>query len=111
MREDSFFMDSKRGFTLDEYGVPEMAIANRILVKKTEFGESREDLETIWEKWIHYLPFDAPVAEALTQLYVQRLEKLDKDNDAGEYIQLEQKLELVKKRSARYRMASFSQEE
>ncbi|NIO06964.1 MAG: hypothetical protein GTO40_02830 [Deltaproteobacteria bacterium] len=86
-----------------------MAIANGILTQREDYGESREDLEKEWEKWVHHLPFDAPVAEALAKLYERRLERLDREEDAGPYQRLERKLRLVKSRAHRYRTDPFGQ--
>ena len=97
--------------SLDEYGFPEMAVANRVLIREDDFGESREGLEGDWEKWVHYIPFDAPVAKALAKLYERRLERLDKDKDAAVYHRLERKLTLVRSRAVRYSIDSFSRGE
>jgi hypothetical protein len=96
------------GSALDEYGFLETAIANRILIAKDDYGESREILEEKWEERVHDIPFDAPVAGALAKLYERRLERLDKDKDAAVYQRLERKLKLVRSRAARYNIASFS---
>lgn len=85
-----------------------MAVANRILVNRDDYGESREDLERDWEKWVHHIPFDVPVAKALAKLYERRLEKLDKEKDAAIYQRLKRKLKLVRSRVARYSIDSFS---
>jgi hypothetical protein len=57
-----------------------LAVANRILVIQARYGESEE-----------------------------RLEKLDKEEDAGAYQRLQRKLNLVASRAARYNVDSFSQ--
>lgn len=86
-----------------------MAVANRILLNKDQYGESGEDLAESWAKWIHHIPFDSPVARRLAELYTKRLENLDEEKDAGAYRRLQRKLNLVKSRAARYNIASFSQ--
>jgi hypothetical protein len=106
-QNNSFFNDSKNQLGLDKYGFPDIAVVNCILVNKGDYGESREDLEESWEKWVHHVPFDAPVAEALSKLYEQRLEKLEKDKNAAIYQRLERKLKLVRSRASRYNITSF----
>jgi hypothetical protein len=106
-RRYPFFTDSKKNLTLDDYGFPDMALANDILVQMENPGESREDLEEAWWKWIHYLPFDAPVSEALLKLYQVKLAKIDKDTAA--YQRLKRRITLIQKRAARYKVSSFSQ--
>jgi hypothetical protein len=109
MTWDSFSVSSYRRSRLDAYGFPDVAVANRILMNKENYGESRETLEEKWEEWVYRLPFDAPVAEALAKLYERRLEKLDKNKDAAVYQRLERKLKLVRSRAACYNINSFSQ--
>jgi tetratricopeptide (TPR) repeat protein len=103
------FGGSGRTLSLDNYGFPNIAIANRILIQENDYGESRENLEETWAQWLHHFPFDAPVAEALAKLYEQRLAKLDKEKNAAVYQRLERKLKLVRSRATRYNMTSFSQ--
>ena len=86
------------------------AIANRILLRREDYGESKEDLEENWAKWIHHIPFDAPVARTLAKLYEGRLDRLHKEKDAAEYHRLERKLRLVRNRASRYKPLSFSPE-
>jgi hypothetical protein len=86
------------------------AIANRILVRREDYGESKEDLEREWAKWIHHIPFDAPVARTLARLYQGRLDRLHKETDAAEYHRLERKLRLARNRASRYEPLSFSPE-
>ncbi len=107
-QRNSFFDDSKNRFTLDEYGFPKLAVANLILIKRGEYGESREDLEEIWEEWVHHFPLDAPVANALVKLLEMRVKKIDKKRDTVLYQRLNRKLKLAKSRAARYSIASFS---
>ena len=94
---------------LDNYGFPEIAVANHILVNMENYGESREDLEKNWEKWIHHNPFDADVANALAKLLKQRLTKLGKKKKLAAYQQLERKYKLVQSRADRYDINSFGQ--
>lgn len=84
-----------------------MAIANRLLTAIEDFGESRENLEENWEQWIHRMPFDAPVARALGELYERRLKSIDKEKEAAEYQRLNRKLRLVSSRAARYDLSTF----
>ena len=93
--------------SLDNYGFPEIAVANHILVNMENYGESREDLEKYWEKWIHHNPFDADVANALAKLLKQRLAKLGKKNKLAAYQQLERKFKLVQSRADRYDINAF----
>ena len=86
-----------------------MAVANRILINKDQYGESGENLEENWEKWIHHIPFDSSVARRLVKLYAKRLENLDEKKDAGAYQRLQRKLNLAESRADRYSVASFSQ--
>jgi hypothetical protein len=96
---------------MDEYGFPEIAVANRVLINEDDYGESREELEANWEKWVHHIPFDAPVAKALAKLYERGLEKIDREKDAAVYQRLQRKLKLVRSRAARYSIESFSRGE
>lgn len=107
LRESTFFNDSKKALVLDEHGFPAIAIANRILVNRDDYGESKEDLAINWEKWVHHIPFDTPVVQALAKLYERKLENLDKDKDAAEYQRLMRKLKLARSRLARYSIDSF----
>jgi hypothetical protein len=107
-RDQSFF-DSKGRLYLNAYGLPEVAMANHFLINQNDYGESREELEEEWEKWIHHLPFDAPVAHVLTKLYERKLNKLDVGKDAAAYQRLDRKLKLIRNRAARYCTDSFSQ--
>jgi hypothetical protein len=102
-----FFADSKKHLNLDAYGFPDIAVANDILVHIKNLGQSREDLEETWWQWIHELPFDAPVSEALLKLYQIKLAKMDKNTTA--YQRLKRKLSLIQKRATRYKVSTFSQ--
>lgn len=88
-----------------------MAIANRILTARCNYGESTEDLEEYWERWSHHIPFDAPVVKALARLYEQKLENLrkEKKKDDSAFGRLERKLKLAQKRAAYYSIDTFSQ--
>ena len=94
---------------MDEFGFPQMAVANRILLNMENYGESKDDLEKSWEKWVHHIPFDSPVARALSELYTQKLEKLDEKNHAAAHQRLKRKLDLVQQRAERYNISSFTQ--
>ena len=106
--DQEFFHDSKGKLYLDKFGFPEMAVADLILLELENYGESREDIEDSWEKWIHHIPFDAPVARALAELYHQRLDKLNREQNAADYQRLKRKLDLVQRRAARYNIDLFS---
>lgn len=97
------------GGHLDEYGFPPTSVAHRILTEQDEFGESKEILEEHWKEWIHYRPFDAPVAGALASLYERRLEKLSDKQGSMAYRRLERKLTLARSRASRYSIASFAE--
>jgi len=88
--------------SLDSYGFPQMAIANRVLLKQHDYGGSREDLEDGWERWISHAPFDIPVAKALSDIYSHRIERLDNKKDSSVYYRLEHKLQLLNDRIERY---------
>ena len=93
---------------LDNYGFPDMALANDFLVRMDDLGESRDDLEKSWWKWSHHNPFDAPVSAALLKLYKSKLAKINKNNSAAAYQRLERKINLLQKRATRYRISAFS---
>jgi hypothetical protein len=93
---------------LDKFGFPELAVANLILLNFDNYGESREDLTESWAKWIHHIPFDSPVCQALTKLYSQRLEKLNQEKNAADYQRLKRKLDLVRHRAQRYNIDLFA---
>jgi hypothetical protein len=101
------FSDSKHRICLDEFGFPQMAVANRILIGKRDFGEKQEALGKSWQKWLHHIPFDAPVAEALGRMYEERTEKLDEKEDAAVLHRLAKKLRLTQDRAMRYGMGAF----
>ena len=94
---------------LDNYGFPDIALANKILVRMDELGESRDDLEKSWWKWSHHNPFDAQVSGALLKLYRYRLAKINKKNSAAAYQRLERKIKLLQKRTTRYKISTFFQ--
>lgn len=93
---------------LDKFGFPELAVANSILLNLDNYGESREDLEESWEKWIHHIPFDSPVSRTLAKLHNQRLEKLNREKNATAYQRLKRKLDLVQSRADRYNIDRFA---
>lgn len=84
-----------------------MAVANSILLNLDNYGESREEIEESWEKWIHHIPFDSPVSRALAKLYNQRLGKLNREKNAAAYQRLKRKLDLVQHRADRYNIDMF----
>lgn len=104
-----FFFDSKGILNLDDFGFPDVAVANSILLNMAKYGESKDDLEETWEEWIHHIPFDAPVSQVLTKLLTQRLEKLNPEKNAADYQRLKRKLDLVERRADRYDIGLFSQ--
>ena len=106
--DKEFFYDSKGIRNLDEFGFPEIAVANRILLGIDNYGESTEDLEKSWGKWVHHIPFDSPVSRALIKLYTKRLGKMDKEENTAEYQRLQRKLDLVQRRAERYDLDLFS---
>ena len=97
------------GEDLDDYGFPPTAVAHRILAEQDAYGESKEMLEEHWKEWIHYRPFDAPIAEALASLYERRLEKLNDKKGSAAYQRLERKLNLARSRASRYNISSFAE--
>ncbi len=107
MDDDDFFLDKRNTLILDEYGFPDAAIANKILAQMTDYGESRDTLETSWESWIHHLPFDTSVAVALDKLYHARLSKLTTEKDEVLYYRLTRKEALLQDRIGRYQKDLF----
>lgn len=93
---------------LDDYGFPARSVANRILAQTKNLGESEEALSPIWEIWVHYMPFDAPVAKALSQIYTREIQGMDKKTDERERDRLSIKLRLAEKRAERYDIENFS---
>ena len=94
---------------MDNYGFPDIALANDILVHMDDLGESRDDLGKHWWKWSHHNPFDAPVSAALLKLYRSKLAKINKNNSAAAYQRLERNIKLLQKRATRYKISTFSQ--
>lgn len=94
---------------LDDYGFPDLAVANEILAQMTDYGESRETLEKSWERWIHHLPFDTPVGKALNMMYASSLSKLDPERDKVLHHGLSRKQALLQSRIKRYEKARFLQ--
>ncbi|MBI9075414.1 MAG: hypothetical protein JEZ02_08400 [Desulfatibacillum sp.] len=92
---------------LDEYGFPALALANGILAETEDLGESREELMPVWERWHHFLPFDASVAAALSALYEEDLARLNPKKDASEIYKTTNKLKLVRRRATNYRPETF----
>lgn len=101
------FLDERRSLVLDEYGFPDVAVANETLSRMSDFGESRDALETSWESWIHHLPFDTSVGHALAMLYRSRLSKLEPEKDKTIYHRLTRKESLVQDRVNRYQTSLF----
>jgi hypothetical protein len=93
---------------LDKFGFPELAVANMILLNFDNYGESLEDIEESWGKWIHHIPFDSPVSKALAKLYRRRLGKLNQEKNAADYQRLKRKLDLVRHRADRYNIDMFA---
>jgi hypothetical protein len=104
---DKLFIDKKYILDLDEFGFPVVTLANRLLVRQADFGESREALEKKWQQWLHYHPFDAPVAGRLAEIYSQHLSRLDPQSDKGTIQRLARKLRLTEARARRYDPAAF----
>lgn len=92
---------------LDKFGFPAAALANEILIKQKTFGDNARDLEESWFEWLHYNPFDFAVAQKLAQLYNNRIESIDPDEDSRRLLQLERKLALVEKHLQRYGQESL----
>ena len=102
LKTDDKFHDHKTAMGLDRYGFPAAPLANTILIDFDDFGDSIRQLEQSWYEWLSYYPFDVRVAEKLAGLYDKRLNSLDSQKDAGQIHQVRKKLELIKKRAARY---------
>ncbi len=77
------------------------------MIKQADLGESREALEENWQNWLQHLPFDAPVASRLTDIYQQRMTQLDARKDAGAVQRLSRKLRLAESRARRYGFTAF----
>jgi hypothetical protein len=104
---DSKFTDNKSVLDLDEFGFPVVALANHLLIRQADFGESQEALENNWQTWLQHMPFDAPVARRLADIYKQRMAKLDPGKDAGALQRLTRKLHLADRRARRYAETAF----
>ena len=102
VNESSAFYDRESALSLDEYGFPAAAIANGVLAGMSEYGESRETLESHWEARMQQLPFDARVGASLARLYQARLSKLDPEKDQLLYSRLTRKQALLADRVKRY---------
>ena len=75
--DQEFFHDSKGKLYLDKFGFPEMAVADLILLELENYGESREDIEDSWEKWIAVMPrTQRPLFPGDQLAIVSRLAKL-----------------------------------
>ncbi len=92
---------------LDDFGFPTLAQANKILSEMDDLGQSREDLVNAWERWHHFMPFDAPVAAALAELYEEDLEGLDPKKDAAQIFKINNKLNLARNRAQRFDLTAF----
>jgi hypothetical protein len=92
---------------LDDFGFPVVSLTNQILVQQAEFGESREELEKNWQRWLHHNPFDAPVAQRLSEIYSRHLSQLDPQSDSGAVQRLRRKLRQTEGRARRYTAAAF----
>lgn len=92
---------------MDDFGIPVVSTANRILLQQDELGESREALEVNWQRWLHHNPFDAPVAQRLGELYTRHLNQLDPQSDSGAVQRLKRKLRQTEGRARRYASAAF----
>lgn len=92
---------------LDEYGFSPTMIANTILVNQEELGDSAKELEEAWLDWLHFNPFDAPVATRLASIMRERLSRIDREKDGERGQILDRKLEFVSQRAERYQMESF----
>jgi hypothetical protein len=79
-----------------------------MLLRRADFGESREDLTGSWETWLHHIPFDTEVARALLALHQKGAAHLDAGQDAGARRRLERKLQLIRSRAERYDRTTFS---
>lgn len=99
--QSGFYDRKKRGY-LDLYGFPVMAVANQIISGMDSFGESSETIEESLEKWLGAMPFDGQLAGALSRLYRQRLNLLDREENASEFERLDRKLQASERRASRY---------
>jgi len=84
-----------------------VSLTNHLLLQQAEFGESREALEKNWQTWLHHNPFDAPVAQRLSEIYSRHLSQLDPRSDSGAVQRLERKLRQTEDRARRYAAAAF----
>ena len=94
---------------LDGYGFPSLALANQMLTDMEELGESREELLPVWERWHHFMPFDASVAQALADMYREDLEHLNPQKDVSKIFKTNKKLKLAEKRISSYSLPAYFQ--
>jgi len=85
-----------------------MAAADSKLLNLDHYGESREEIEESWEKWIHHIPFDSPVSGALAERFNQRLEKPNPEKNAAVHQRLKRKRDLARNRADRYNSDVFA---
>jgi hypothetical protein len=79
-------------------------MANHLLARQADYGESREALEKSWQKWLHHDPFNAPVASRLADIYREHMHRLDPASDASALQQLGRNLRRTEDRAGRYRL-------
>lgn len=102
------FIDKKYILDLDEFGFPVATLANRLLVRQADLGESREALEKKWQQWLHHHPLDAPVGSRLAEIYRQHLSQLNPQSDKATIQRLTRKLRLTEARAQRYGQSAFN---
>jgi hypothetical protein len=92
----------------DRFGYPSLALASKLLQKFPALGESRENIVSEWEDFIHLAPFDSSTAGALSAEYRAHCKLLDKEHDVYKYERLLEKQTLMDERRKRYSISAFS---
>jgi hypothetical protein len=103
------FNDAKEQMGLDKLGFPAVAIANAILAGQADFGDSAKELEEGWLQWLHHYPFDAAVADKLSSILQEKLDRQEQDQDGSRAQLLRRKLRLAAGRADRYGRENFGQ--
>ena len=104
------FHDRDSRLDLDEYGYPELATANQLLLEMDDYGESREELESGWQDFINRHPFNAPIAQKLMTFYEKRMTTLQEEGKNAEALRLSRKIRLLKNRMDAYSLSAFQQQ-
>ncbi len=91
----------------DEYGYPLLPLAHYALDKVENFGQSKEELQKHWEKWLEKSPYDITAIKALSRIYQQTLNNLPPKKERELYNTISNKYQLMQKRLKRYDLKYF----